>query len=145
MKNYNIKFAYVTVYIIGTGGDLSVGAPFCRDSPNKTIHIKNENEREEFETLHKKDLEIFDNIEAIKTYDEFDKNYESLKRAIKSKVLGKNGDINIKNKLDNIRKEIIKTLDDYNRDNFFKNIDVLKGYAINGIHDFKFGTAGIKD
>ena len=43
MNDNNIKFKFVSVYVIGTGGNLSVGAPFCRGCPNRTIHVINEN------------------------------------------------------------------------------------------------------
>ena len=39
MNQYNIQFKFVSVYIIGSGGNLSVGAPFCRGCPNRTIHV----------------------------------------------------------------------------------------------------------
>ena len=145
MKQYNIHFKYVTIYVVGNGGDLSVGAPFCRNSPNKTIHIINENERKMFDTLSKKDFNIFNNMEKIITYDEFNKNFESLKAVIKAQVLGTKGDISIKNKLESIETKIMKTINIDNKSKFLQNIGILKDYAKNGVHNFEFGTAGIKD
>ena len=46
MKDKNYNFEYVSVYIIGDEGDLSIGAPFCRRTPNKTYIKKNESENE---------------------------------------------------------------------------------------------------
>jgi hypothetical protein len=43
MNQYNIKFEFVSVYVVGTGGNLSVGAPFCRGCPNRTIQVLDEN------------------------------------------------------------------------------------------------------
>ena len=45
MNNNNIQFKFVSVYVIGTEGNLSVGAPFCRGCPNRTIQIINEKKR----------------------------------------------------------------------------------------------------
>ena len=45
MNDNNIQFKFVSVYVIGTGGNLSVGAPFYRGCPNRTIHFINKNER----------------------------------------------------------------------------------------------------
>ena len=145
MKNYNIKFKYVTIYIVGDYGDLSVGAPFCRDCPNQTIHIKNEKERESFNTLSKIELNLFNKMEEISTYEDFEKNFEKLEKVIKAKVLGKNGDITIKNKLEKIEKEIMKNLNENNKIEFLKKISILKEYSTHGVHDFKFGKAGFND
>ena len=37
-------------------------------------------------------------MEEISTYEDFEKNFEKLKKVIKAKVLGKNGEFDIKNK-----------------------------------------------
>ena len=144
MKQYDINFKYVTVYIIGEG-DLSVGTPFSRNSPNKTIHITDDKKEEIYVNFTHKDLIIFDNLEKISSYNEFKNNFDSLKRVIKAKVLGKNGDIIIKNKLEIIESTIMKTINENEKNDFFEYINTLKEYATNGIHDFKFGTAGIKE
>ena len=44
VKN-NIKFKYVTVCIICKNGNLSVGAPFCRECPFKIIQVTDNNTR----------------------------------------------------------------------------------------------------
>ena len=64
MKNINYNFEYVSVYIIGDNGDLSIGAPFCRNAPNKTYFKKNSSEKnfKEIATLNKEDLKILDEI-----------------------------------------------------------------------------------
>ena len=45
LKKENIKFQYVSVYIIGKEGDRSVGAPFCRNCPNRNILVLDQNNR----------------------------------------------------------------------------------------------------
>ena len=147
MQKYNIKFKYVTIYVIENNGkgNMSVGAPFCRDSPNKTIHVINEKKREIFETYSLNDLDIFNKIKNINIYKEFNEKYESLRKVIKAKVLGKNGDTTIKEDLNNLEERIKNTVNNENKNDFFNKINLLKDYANKGVHDFKFGTAGIKE
>ena len=57
IQNNNIKFKYVTTFIIGDGSNLSVGAPYCRDCPNVTYSIKSENERKKITSLFPQDIE----------------------------------------------------------------------------------------
>lgn len=66
------------------------------------------------------------------------KNFEKLKKVIKAKVLGKNGDIDIKNKLEKIKKEIMKNFNENNN-------SILREFFIHGVHDFKFGKAGFNN
>ena len=84
-------------------------------------------------------------MEEISTYEDFEKNFEKLKKVIKAKVLGKNGDITIKNKLEKIEKEIMKNLNENNKNEFLKKISILKEYSTYGVHDFKFGKACFND
>lgn len=58
--------------------------------------MKNKKERDSFNTLSKIELNLFNKMEEISTYEDFKKNFEKLKKEIKSKDLGKNGDIDIK-------------------------------------------------
>ena len=41
----NIEFKFISVYMIGRLADESVGAPFCRNSPNKNVLIIDQNNR----------------------------------------------------------------------------------------------------
>ena len=58
--------------------------------------MKNKKERDSFNTLSKIELNLFNKMEEISTHEDFKKNFEKLKKVIKSKDLGKNGDIDIK-------------------------------------------------
>ena len=62
IKNINYNFDYVSVYILGDDADLSIGAPFCRNTPNKTFSKKGPNDilKEEI-TLSKEDIQTLDN------------------------------------------------------------------------------------
>lgn len=48
MQESNIRFQYVTSYIIGNCADLSVQAPFTRGCASKIIEIKSNGSRREF-------------------------------------------------------------------------------------------------
>ena len=56
IQENNIKFKFVSVYIIGPDGDLSVGAPFCRGCPNRTIHVIDANTRKKVSSLSLEEL-----------------------------------------------------------------------------------------
>ena len=55
----NIKFKFVSVYLIGRQADKSVGAPFCRNSPNKTVLIIDQNNRSKISSLTNEDINQF--------------------------------------------------------------------------------------
>ena len=77
-------------------------------------------------------------MEEISTYEDFKKNFKKFKKVIKAKALGKNGDIDIKNKLEKIEKEIVKNFNENNN-------SILREFSIHGVHDFKFWKAGFND
>ena len=52
----NIKFKFVSVYLIGRQADKSVGAPFCRNSPNKNVLIIDQNNRCKISSLTYEDI-----------------------------------------------------------------------------------------
>lgn len=52
MEDRNYNYEFVSVYIIGDKGDMSIGAPFCRRTPNKTYIKKYETEIELKKWLH---------------------------------------------------------------------------------------------
>ena len=64
MSKNNIEFKFVSIYVIGNNGNLSVGAPFCRGCPNKTIQILDK-ERIKGPTLSLDDLNTFKKINTI--------------------------------------------------------------------------------
>ena len=85
MNDNNIKFEFVSVYVIGIGGNLSVGAPFCRGCPNRTIHIINKNERVNGPSLSLNEIESYENLPNISSFSEFISLYDNLYSIIKAK------------------------------------------------------------
>ena len=143
MAEFNIQFQFVSVYIIGKKANLSVGAPFCRGCPFRTIFI-NEKERNKGPKLSQDEIYAFNNISNINSISEFDLNYDKLFSAIKAKQLGKNGDDDIKDKLSSLKNRLINTLSEPKKTEFEKKWEKLFEIALKGFHDFTIGTAGIK-
>ena len=52
----NIKFKFVSVYMIGRQANESVGAPFCRNCPNNNILILDQNNRQKVSSLSIEDI-----------------------------------------------------------------------------------------
>jgi len=110
MNQYNIKFKFVSVYVIGSGGNLSVGAPFCRGCPNRTIHVLNANERINGPSLSLDEIAASKRIPFISTILEFDSIYDKIYSYIKAIQLGKNENTDLKNQLLSLKSRIIGNL-----------------------------------
>ena len=108
IKKINYNFDYVTVYLLGRDADLSVGAPFCRNTPNKTFSKRGpkENYKEEV-TLSKKDIETLKHLEEFNNYKEFLYNYDNIFNAVQAKCIG-TSDKNLEKKLEKMFNNIIK-------------------------------------
>ena len=124
MKN-NIKFKYVTVCIIGNNGNLSVGAPFCRECPFKIIQITDNNTRIELYSLGLEELEALKQINKINTLKKFNELYDKLNSAITAKLLGKKEDKELMNKLYSMRARIDNDLTQQQKIDFSKKFTEL--------------------
>ena len=108
IKKINYNFDYVTVYIIGDDADLSVGAPFCRNTPNKTFEKKGPQENyNELITLSKEDIDTLKHLEKYSNYNEFVNNYDKIFKAVQAKCIG-TSDAILKKKLEIMFDNIIK-------------------------------------
>ena len=108
MKNSGIKFKYVTTYVIGTGGNLSVGAPFNRQCANQTINVLRVGHRDVKMQVSISTINAMNKLDVISTYLEFRNNYGKLSNAILSRMLGKNADQNLKSQLNNLKNRILQ-------------------------------------
>ena len=120
IKNNNIKFKYVTTFIIGTGSNLLVGAPYCRDCPNITYAIREPNQREKMASLLPEDIQSLSQIHTINNYQEFIIKYPFLDRDIQAKMLGANTDQDLIKKLNNLKNKVEQNIQQ-NELNDFKN------------------------
>jgi len=144
MQQYNIQFKFVSVYIVGSGGNLSVGAPYCRGCPNRSIQVFDANKRIKGPSLSLDEIKAFDQLPSINSINQFNNLYDKLYSAIKAKQLGKNGDNDLMNKLNALKSRIINTISGQQKIDFEKKWNELYEMASKGVHDFKIGTAGIK-
>lgn len=104
MNEIFYNFEFVSVYILGKGADLSVGSPFCRNTPNKTYAKKDsfENDFTEQTTLSKEDLKTLEHLEENKTYNTFMNNYYKILNAIQAKCIGISENKELETKLNSI-------------------------------------------
>ena len=106
VKEYGLQYSFVSTYIIGRGGDESVGCPFSRGCPGET-HIIDEYGKEIIKaSLSKEDQQALDNIDTINNWNTFKSKYENLFNSIRAKCLGRNADEELKNKLNNLKNRI---------------------------------------
>lgn len=140
MRQYQIHFKFVSTYIIGSGGNRSVGAPYCRGDPNVTYHYHSETNFEKLASLTNAELDLYNNFEnSIKTYDQFISKYDMLKNAIEAQMYGKNQNNELINKLNilnsNITRNSLSTaqLTDF-KNKFNELMENAKGGLRNGLN-----------
>ena len=129
---------------VGRNGNLSVGAPYCRGCPNRSIQVLDANNRIKGPSLSLDEIKAFDQLQSINSINQFNNLYDKLHSAIKAKQLGKNGDNNLMNILNSLYSRIINTKSGQQKIDFEKKWNELYEMASKGEHDFKIGTAGIK-
>ena len=106
VEKYGLQYSYVSTYIIGSGGNESVGCPFSRGCPGVTYIIDNYGNETQKASLSSEDQKALNNINSINNWSDFKSKYQNLFNAIRAKCLGRKTDIDIKNKLNNLRNRI---------------------------------------
>ena len=115
MNKIKNNFEYVTIFILGNG-DLSIGAPFCRNTPNKTyFKEKLDSDFKELITLNKEDIKTLEEIDKFDNYNDFMNNYVRIFNAVKAKCIGTKENKELETKLESI---ISRIKDKKNIDNF---------------------------
>ena len=129
-KEYNIKFSYISTFLIYTGQflDESVGCPYTRNCPGKTYIVDSRGNQREQASLYKEDLNLFGNLNQIKSFELFKSKFEDIFRVFRTKCLGKNigekDDIKIKfRELKNNIKVPKDKINDFNH--LIKEIDLM--------------------
>ncbi len=116
LEKTGIEFKYVTLFVIGNGYNLSVGAPFCRNCENIIFGINEDGERFAMANLLPDDINNLNEIDSISNYDEFIMKYESLDKAIQAKMIGSEVDHELIKKLKTLKKIIEDEFKDSERD-----------------------------
>ena len=102
VQKYDLKYSYVSVYIIGSGGNETVGCPYSRECPMVTYRVDKNGKETEVASLTSKDKKVLEDINSIKSWGELKNKYDNLFRAIRAKCLGKNADLDLKQKIANL-------------------------------------------
>ena len=108
VKEYKLKFSYVSSYLINLHNDAneSVGCPYSRECPGITYIINKNGTIKTLATLSQEDRNNFININNINNLNDFNLKYDSLYRAIRAECLGKEKDENLANKLISLENNI---------------------------------------
>ena len=106
VNNYGLQYSYVSTYIIGSGGNESVGCPYSRGCPGVTYIIDNYGNERKQASLSSEDQKALNDINTINSWNVFKSKYNNLFNAIRAKCLGKEADANLKNQLNNLKSRI---------------------------------------
>ena len=109
IKSNNIRFKYVSTYVVGSGGNLSVGTPFTRGCANQTILIESGKDPQVKMQVSERALRTFERIEQINTYEEFRESYGKLSNSILAKMMGKDPDEELKSKLIDLKNRVLNS------------------------------------
>lgn len=130
-QEYNLHFTFVSTFIIDTGDIIneSVGCPYSRNCPGFTYIIDKQGNQREQASVIDEDIQIFNHLNQIKTYNELKLKYGNIYRIFRAKCLGKNSDDELKKKFQEFKTNITvpqKYAEDFNKK--MKEIE----YMING-------------
>jgi hypothetical protein len=109
----NLQFRYVSAFIIGEEGNLSVVCPFTRSCSHAVWAIRpsgTEISRIEVARVSDADLALVDRLSEIKTVPEFDASFEGLSRSLTARTLGTVGDRRLRNEVIDLQNRIARSL-----------------------------------
>ena len=131
IKEFNLRFSLVSTFIIDTGDikSESVGCPYSRDCPSFTYIVDSQGNQREISSLLKEDIEVYNNLNKIVSYNDFILKYGNIYRSFRAKCLGKDINDELKIKFNNLKK-MIKVPKGKEED--FKNKIEEIEYMING-------------
>ena len=134
MKSYNIHLKFVSTYIIGSGGDRSVGSPYCRGDPSVTYIYKSETSFEKLASLSHQQINLYQNFDKISSYSEFISKYDDLKLVIEAQMYGRNKDPDLVRRLEYMKNNILsKSLTQQQKDDFMEKYNLLLKMAEGGL------------
>jgi hypothetical protein len=137
-KEYDLHFKFVSCFIVDTGDvkTESVGCPYSRDCPSFTYIVDSQGNQKEQASLLEEDIQIFNNLEQIQSYEEFEQKYENIYRIFRAKCLGKDTNIELKEKFNNFKKKIINVPNN-KIEEFNKKIDKINDMINGGLRNFQ--------
>ena len=93
IQSNGIYFKFVSTYVFGSGGDRSVGVPYCRGVPNVTYVYRSEFNSGQLAPLGHKELSLFNNIVSQIITSQFIQNAVMLKYCFEAHMYEKEADI----------------------------------------------------
>ena len=106
VKIYGLQYSYVSTYIIGSGGNESVGCPYSRGCPGVTYLIDRYGNERKQASLSREDQQALNEINSISSWSTFKSKYPNLFNAIRARCLGKEADSDLMSKLNNLKSRI---------------------------------------
>ena len=101
-----MQYNFVSTYIIGSGGNESVGCPYCRGCPGVTYKIDDYGNEKKQASLSSEDQKALKDLNSIHNWNSFKSKYPNLFNAIRAKCLGKTADSALKKDLNNLKARI---------------------------------------
>ena len=137
VKEYNLSFKFVSTFIIDTGDVISesVGCPYSRNCPGFTYIVDSQGNQKEQASLLEEDIQIFNNLSQIKTYDEFKLKYWNIYRFVRAKCLGRNTDIELKKKFLDFKNKI--KIQNKDKNDFNKKMNEIENMINGGLRTFQ--------
>lgn len=87
VQQYGLQYSYISTYIIGSGGNESVGCPYSRSCPGVTYTIDNYGNEKKKASLSREDQKALESINSINSWNTFKSKYPNLFNAIRAKCL----------------------------------------------------------
>ena len=106
VKQYGLQYSFVSTYIIGRGGEESVGCPYSRGCPGVTYLIDMKGNERQQASLSREDQQALKDINSINNWSIFKTKYLNLFNAIRARCLGKEADSDLMDKLNNLKSRI---------------------------------------
>ena len=130
IKENNINFKFVTTFIIGKSGNLSISLPYCKNSPHIIYLIEEENSKKHLVNILSEDIIILSRIHKHNfNYEQFIDNYEAIYRAIEAKMIGADTDYVLIKDLYLIKKTIKNSIPSNELNDFNEKWNKLKKMA----------------
>ena len=106
VSKYELKYRFTSFYIIGNEGDESVGCPYTRSSKGATYFVDNYGNEKRLATISREDIKALENIDYINNWKTFESKYENLSNAMRAKYLEGNENLDLMNKIKNLKSRI---------------------------------------
>jgi len=146
MEKISIQYKFVSIYIIGSDGDRTVGAPYCRGTPSITYkynpEYNSEDHLEKLASLNKAQLDLRETFDKISSFSEFISKYNDLQQVLEAQMYGRESNQDLISKLSILKNNILSTsLTDQQKDDFNSKYQYLDKMCSGGLRYGDIGKA----